>query len=1200
MAFFYTNEQRKVIDTKKADVLVSAAAGSGKTAVLVERILRILTEIETPVSLDELLIVTFTNLAATEMRERIQKAIEERIEVEKDERLLRHLMKQIALMPTANIMTLHSFCLKLLKSYYHKVDLDPGFRIGNETELILVQEEVLDELFEAQYEEAREEFIRLIEMFSYHKSDDALKSILLRMATMARSYPWPKEWLYTSVIQTEFTLVKDFYESIYFQILQKKILLEIKKCRKHLQAIQELMELPEGPDKYQDTVEVLQEIINELHECMELKSYSEIFTVFQRDVPDLSRKTKGYDKELAKEAKERIDSVKEAMKLIQAMLIKEDSFLEEAKNIHESIKEFVNLTNQYLEAYQNAKRDKNIIDFSDIEHYTLALLYQEKEFSESAKYLKEQFYEVLVDEYQDINEVQEAILLGVAKREEPFNNLFMVGDLKQSIYRFRLAKPEIFREKYRHFIYEDGKQIKIDLAKNFRSRKYVLDFTNEIFEKIMSEEIGDVQYNEQTKLYFGSLDYEQDSMIYKPEIRIIEQKEKEFDFDIQCFDVVSQIKRLMEDSNFLVHDKNEGKRRVKYGDICILMRSPGTILPTLKKTFDMAAIPYASESSNGYFEAVEIQVILSYLKIIDNPYQEIPLAAILHSPFISCDENELLELRNLYQEDNLYEAVMKYILTEDYSIEIRKKIVLKEKLSRFIKQLEILRREALLRPIHELIERIYTLTGYKYFVSFMENGEQRKINLEYLITQARHFSESSYKGLFNFIRYIKHIEKYEVEVPEPLYQLENKSQVQIMSIHKSKGLEFPVVFFIQVQKQFNKIDLRQEYVLHQDLGMACDFVNPELRIRKESIFSKAIKLKSEQELLSEEIRLLYVALTRAREKLIIIGKTKDIEKCRGYQQKYAAYIKAIPIEEVESTKSYLDLFLMCFCEGESALHQMAYIQAEDIEKEYGVELLEKQEEVFFLEDLVEKSKEYQVSDENKVDKITFPSYLYQKQAATYANLSVSELKRFAQLLGENELEDYSQEFYKTRQMEKKVPKFIAEGSRHHRGSNYGVLMHTVLARLPFEDQYDQMKIESYLDHLLQSKIITKEERKKVHVSTVLDFTKSKLYHRMKKAYEVGWLYREQPFVLKVEMEGDLRMIQGIIDVYFYEVSEQGNKEIVLLDYKTDEVKNHQEDFLKEQYAVQLFYYKKALEEITEEQVTETYIYSLSMQKEIRI
>lgn len=1204
MAFFYTKEQRKVIDTKNSDILVSAAAGSGKTAVLVERIIRILTQEDIPVSVDELLIVTFTNLAATEMRERIQKAIEARIDEEQDEKIVRHLMKQIALMPTANIMTLHSYCLKLLRSYYHKVDLDPTFRIANETELILLQEEVLEELFEAEYEKERPEFIELIEKFSYQKNDHALKEMIVKIATMARSYPWPQEWLHKSVERTDFTSVESLYRSSFFQVIHKRMETELKKCDSVFLEIEDLMNAPEGPDKYQDTVAALKQMMSEVEMALQVENYGKIGILLQTPVPELSRKSKGYDKELASQAKERIDTVKSTINTLREFVINEKKFPEESKNIHQSIKELVNVTCLYLERIRTAKKDKNLIDFSDIEHFTLELLYENKEYTETASLLKEQFYEVLVDEYQDINEVQEAILLGFAKREVPNNNLFMVGDLKQSIYRFRLAKPEIFREKYRSFAYEEGKQIKIDLAKNFRSRKAVLDFSNDIFEKVMSEEIGDVDYNEMTKLYYGSMDYDPDTLLYRPEIRIIEQSLKEYEFDIQGVDVANRIKELMADENFFVQDKNEGKRRLKYGDICILMRSPGSILTEIKNTFDRMGIPYASESSGGFFEALEIQLILSYLKIIDNPYQEIPLAAILRAPFISCNENELLALRTLYPNIELYDAVVRYIEMEEFDVEVRKTSELKEKLRRFIDQFGILRREALLRPIHELIERMYTLTGYKYYVSFMENGEQRKINLEYLLTQARRFSESSYKGLFNFIRYMKHVEKYEVDIPEPLYQYESKSQVQLMSIHKSKGLEFPVVFLIQVHKQFNKTDLRQGYVLHQDLGIACDFVDPKLRIRKESLIGKAIKLKAEQELLSEEIRLLYVALTRAREKLIVIGKVKDLEKCRNLQGKCAGYSKKIPSESVEAAKSYLDLFLMCFCEGESSLHQLSYIRSDEIDQVYALDMLEQREESLLLEDLMEKGEALRGTGDYQDKKLRFHTYPYEKQASTYANLSVSELKRFAQLIGDPETQDLQQElqeaFYKTRQMEKRVPKFISKVEPTYRGSHYGVLIHTILARLPFEEVNDQMQMENYLDSLLRARVITKEERETVSWNTIFGFTCSPLYQRMRAAYNKGQLYREKPFVHTIETDGDFRMVQGIIDAYFYEEDEKGDRKIILLDYKTDQIKADQESLLKERYGVQLYYYQKALEESTGCKVKESYIYSLAIQKEIRL
>jgi len=910
MGFAYTKDQQKVINTRGCNVLVSAAAGSGKTAVLVERIISIITNKENLISIDDLLIVTFTHTAASEMKERIGNGIEIAIESATDDRVLNHLIKQLTLLSAANIMTLHGFCLKVIKNYYHIIDLDPGFKIGNETELVLIKEEVIEELLEEEYEKASEPFIQIVESYASGKNDNPLKELIFRIYRFAMSNPWPDEWFDSCSEKLEIHTLEDYIKSPYFIILKTVVLQNLTLMDSSFRELDDLMEASEGPDKYLDTVSALYELYEGLIELIKTDNYKEVKNLYMnREIPSLSRKTKGYDKELAALAKDIINDLKKSFESTLLICFDEELVLYETKVIRQNVFELIRLTRRFKEIFGLGKENKNLIDFNDIEHFALKLLYDEGEISDIGNSLSESFVEVLVDEYQDTNEVQEAILLSVSKQAEE-HNLFMVGDLKQSIYKFRLAKPEIFRDKYDSFTYDESDGIKIDLAKNFRSRKEVVDFANLIFEKIMSKDIGDVDYNDVTKLYYGSMNFTQTQEdYYKTELVFVEQGEsKESKATIEAKAIINKIKSLVLDHEFeIVDKKNDNLRSVEYKDICILMRSPASTIEDIKSVFDQEDIPYISDVSSGYFNAVEVQIVLNLLRVIDNPFQDIPLVSVLRSALVSINEKELMTIREYLNEGSYYDALVAF--TEG-SVEGELN-ELDNKVTKFLLTLKELKQKSLIMPLDDLIDDIYYQTGFPFFVQFMENGEQRLTNLKYLKTQATSFEQSSYKGLFNFIRYIEHIKKYEIEIPEPMTSNETTG-VTLMSVHKSKGLEFPIVFLIDLHKQFNLMDFRKSFVIHQELGFGSDYFEPKNRQQKESIFSRAIKVKSKKELLSEELRLLYVALTRAKEKLYLVGVVKDYdEKIKPVQERYLKFMNQVPSYEVEKAKCYLDLVLMC-------------------------------------------------------------------------------------------------------------------------------------------------------------------------------------------------------------------------------------------------------------------------------------------------
>lgn len=1178
MAIIYSTEQQQVIDVRKSNVLVSAAAGSGKTAVLVERILRLLTQKEERVSLHQLLVVTFTKLAAQEMRERIGKGIEAAIEREDDPLVIRHLLKQLTLLPTAKITTLHSFCLELLKNHYPILKLDPKFKIGNETELVLMQEELLDEILEEEYELESPAFLEIIESFSPGKNDEPLKELILSIYRFSMSYPWPKKWLEESINAMALESVEDVVHSKYYQILLKDLEDAFERISLYMKEIKELMELEGGPTKYLETYNGYQNFIEEFQLCIREKRFTELSKVIKsKNIPALSRATKGFDKELAKEAKEYFDEIKKIVQNQCPKLVLPSSLIEEIKQISKHGKELTRLTFRFMDGFALAKERKGIVDFNDFEHFSLKLLYNEGEFSELAQNYKMQFYEVLVDEYQDTNEVQEAILRAVSKQLQPNNNLFMVGDLKQSIYRFRLAKPEIFSKKYDVYTYESSPNIKIDLSKNFRSRKTVIDFCNHICTRIMSRQVGDVTYDEHSRLYYGALGYK-DSELFLPEIVLIDEKESDATKTVlQGTYIAHKIKELMEDENFLITEKDGSQRRMRLGDVCILMRSPSGVLSELKSVFDIEKISYHMDISSGYFDAIEVQILLNFLRILDNPYQDIPLVTILRSPLMGLDEKDLIEIRNFKAEGTFFESA------KDLFDAIQEEHRLFEPLRYFFEIYAEFKNLSKRVSLSQLIRSIYSKTGYPYMVSFMENGQQRFINLEFLEIHARKFETSSYKGLFNFIRYIEHIQKYEIEIPEPIVSQQREDQVRFMSIHKSKGLEFPVVFIMDCQRQFNRMDFRKSFLLHQELGFGIDYIQPELHIKKESVFSKAIKSVGERELISEELRLFYVALTRAKEKLIVVGTVKDYEEKEGkIQDKYSRYISSIPPAFVAQSNSLLD-YVLISCPRTSPLYTVEVIDQQDLTIEEGMSVAVVDERKKMLKELLEREVDVEVNIDTETNEVIetmdllFRDYHHVEATQKFSTMSVSELKDIEGIYFEPELsKSYSYE-----------PLFLEQEDQKHHGVRFGTLMHKVLMHLPLEVEMNDEKIRVFLESLNKKGVLNQEEVALVDYQKIVVFTQSQIYDRMVRAAATNQLYREQPFVLGITEGDDLRMVQGVIDVFFIE-----DGQAVLVDYKTDVIRKNEADQLLNKYAIQLCYYRDAIEKIMNIPVKEAYIYSL--------
>ena len=880
----WTREQNLAINEKDSNILVAAAAGSGKTAVLVERIINKV--INEKIDIDKILVVTFTNAAASEMRERILDAIYKRLE---DEPENAHLQRQINLLNKASISTIHAFCLDVIRNNFFEIDTSANFRVGDTTEIELIKQEILEDLFEEKYEEEESEFLNLIEMYTNYRSDDKLKEMVLDIYKFIQSTPFPEKWLKNAVEKFNYSTDVDFAKTDWGKIILKELFSQIEECILKLEKIHRETAKFWELDKF--TVVLNQDIENLRSLINNNLRWDEVFYL----INDFTWKKWPVDKkvtiDLKNEAKEIRDSVKKQFTKIvsKVMIYSSKEANEDINKMYQTLQNLSNLVLEFTEKFKQAKREKNIIDFNDIEHMALDILVNKENTIEKTKVAKDymqKFEEIDIDEYQDSNLVQEYILSSISRG----NNIFMVGDVKQSIYRFRQARPELFIEKYNKYKLEE-RDIKtgekIQLFKNFRSRKNILDITNNIFKNIMSQEIGEIDYTENEYLNYGASyperkekseiyvinlneenaeDYEENEENYNEEDNANERIE---DVVLEAKFVAKKVKELLE-SGIEVYDKKQGQRKISYRDIAILLRSTSTTAPIYEKELSELELPVFSDSSSTYLESIEIETMMSLLKIIDNPMQDIPLVTVLRSTIGGFTDNDLIEIRLADKKCSFYEAMLKSRIKVDDDI--------KAKITKLLNNLEKWRKEVEYLSLDELIWQIYLDTGYYHFVSLMPNGNVRQANLKILFEKAREFENTNFSGLFNFINFIDRLKSSGGDLSSAKLIGENEDVIRIMSIHKSKGLEFPIVFLCNTGKKFNMKDLNENIILHQELGIGPKFIDTEKRIEYNTLAKEALKIKAQKEIISEEERVLYVGLTRAKEKLIITGISKDLKK----------------------------------------------------------------------------------------------------------------------------------------------------------------------------------------------------------------------------------------------------------------------------------------------------------------------------------
>ena len=1239
----WTDEQQQAIDTRKCNLLVAAAAGSGKTAVLVERIIKIITNEENPVDIDKLLVVTFTSAAAAEMRERIAAAISKALEKNPNSK---NLQKQLTLLSRANITTMHSFCLDVIKNYFYTIDLDPSFRIADETEITLMKNEIIEDIFEELYEEDNEYFKGLVEAYSTAKDDEKLKDIILNLYKFSMSGPWPESWLIEKAEEFNISTLEELDKTKWVEILKDNIRVEVEGFINMYHKAIELISDTEGLEAYLDTFRGDLECLENVYESLNY-GLSEIYAALNGVVftkLKTVRKSAVFDENAQGTVKSIRDTVKKKVKSLI-----EDSFtftpeesLQGIKDVYPYMKELSRITLDFLDKFNEKKREKNLLDFNDLEHLCLKILIDRDENnniipSGVAEHFKEFFDEVLVDEYQDSNNVQETIIDLVSRKNSDDPNVFMVGDVKQSIYRFRQAKPELFLDKYsRYPLASGGKERKIQLYKNFRSRDEVLRGVNFIFKMVMSNVVGELEYTDDEALHLGATfleNQEEDSEVGGSiELHIIdksgneaeevvEEELQESEEEEEAVDAISleaklvskRIKELFEAKDgkrFKVFDKETKEYRdVKYKDIVILLRATKNWSEIFLDELGAEGIPVYADTGSGYFESIEIRTIMSLLKIIDNPLQDVPMIAVLKSPIMGFTAEELSEIRLLNKEKYFYE-IIKDIYDEEYEVSD----TLKAKCNKVISDLEKWRNKTIYTPIDEFIWYLYMDTAYYGYVGAMPNGTLRQANLKILFQRAKQYESTSFKGLFNFITFINKLRKSSGDMGSAKILGENEDVVRIMSIHKSKGLEFPIVFTCGMGKQFNLMDLSNSILFHEELGFGPDFVNLNNRNSYSTLAKEAIKKRIRLETLSEEMRILYVAFTRAKEKLIITGATRDLDKSIKNWVSAASLDENIILpSEVLKGKSYLDWIAMAICkhrQGEELREQCGASRELIVDdfSNWDVQMWRKSdilgdknlEPVDKIEENTLNITATNISVDKEIKRRLGYKYQYEEGSILPSNVSVSDLKR-KDLQYEDEAETL--EIFREKEIIK--PKFLQE-EKGFTAAEKGTLMHYVMLRLDFDRVGSVAEIKKQIEELVLNKSLTEKEAKVIRYTKIFNFFKSDLGKRILKAHEEGrMVHRELPFFTEISSldinpelnkeiyQNEKIRLQGIIDGFFKE--EDG---IVLFDYKTDYLEEGNEDEIIERYMVQMKYYKEALEKVTESRVKEVYLYLFALDKEV--
>ncbi len=1225
----WTKDQKQAITKSNANILVSASAGSGKTAVLVERIIQKV--INEYLDIDKILVVTFTNAAAQELKEKILNAIYKALETEKDIKKINHLRNQLIYINRASITTIDAFCLKLVKENFDKLNIDPNIRICEESQSNLIKSKVLEELLENEYEKYSNEkdtfgLYNLLELFN--GSDDVLLNNIIRIYNYIQSFPYPFIWLKEQIekynISENVDLCQtDFGEDIYLDAVDE-IRLCIVKYGDYLSKIEGIEEFNKCATILNDDVYMLKSCINiendnwdKLYENLESVEFAK-FAIGKVSNIELKE-------EIAEFRKTEVKDV--ILKVKKKIYAKSSDILQDNSIAYEYIKYLYELLLSFDKRFKEEKIQSGVAEFNDIMHYALELLVDEKdEITDIANSIKKRYKEIYTDEYQDTSYVQERILQAVATD----NNRFMVGDIKQSIYGFRQARPDIFNDKYISYKKEeedteDIKNCKIILSQNFRSRSEVLNSINYIFEKIMSMKNGQCNYTYDESLKCGNTSYPNvDGCDYTTQINIIDLKQEEknyiedneendeyeIDEDLTSFEIESKcIAFKIQDivNNMKITKKDGTTRNATYKDIVILLRGIKGKAEVLEKVLKDNDIPVFCDTSSSIFDGDEVKLILSFLRVLDNPYQDVYITSIMYSIIGNFTLDELTKIRLYDNKSYVYDVLNNIALDEEFK---KKEEIIYTKVTEFLALLKEYSNYSKVYSISDLIIRLYKDTNIYYQLALEENSTSKRANLDYLIELANNFYTNNIGNTLNsYIKYIDNLKNKQDSSGSAKIIGENEDVVRVMTIHKSKGLEFPIVILADCSKNYNFKDLRSEKVLlHHKYGIGIDVVNQDISITYPSLIKQAIKSVIEKETKSEELRLLYVALTRAKEKLYIFATTKDYKKDYDMQ---LLNIKDNKFNEtlIASNNSYYKnllpvIKLYCEFEKDKNILDVQHLEItsnttdENLKKMLSVSNISNvKKSVNEVIDEIKKNTNVVANDEilkNIEDKIEY-DYKYKDDVIAPLRVSVSNLKKNNEESEANitskiedetkDIDDESQESTKFR-----LPYELDENANRYTAVRKGILVHFILQNLEFEKLNSQSDIKEYIEKLVFKGIISQNDKKYININRIYNFLNSNIGKELKNAKKI---YREYEFILN-KKEISNSTIQGIIDLFYV----TDNDKVVLVDFKTDRIENDS-DFIKK-YKVQLEIYKEAINTLTEYKVDKIYIYSFNLNKEIEI
>ena len=1212
----WTEDQKRVIEFRGNHLLVAAAAGSGKTAVLVEHVLSQIQDPVDPLNVNELLIVTFTRAAAAEMKERLRSRMEDLLTMDPS---ASYLHRQISLLDQAHICTIDSFCQWLVKNYFHYLDLDPDFRILDEGEATLMKEDVLDRMMERHYQEKNPDFLHFMDAYASGKGDKTVREMIQRLYRFSDSAPWPDAWMREACEGP--AAPKSLTDYAWASELMEEIRQDLHVLYEMTGMAQQICLRQKWLAKYET---MFNSDLRELRNCLEADTLPVLLTCLERiefvKKPTIPKKI--IEDIGQKDALSALrDIVKDECKKLQKKfcLGSESDMILHIENSMHDCRELVSLTTEFRACYQKVKKERNAAEFADVEHWALDLLMRRDDhgehYTELADQLSLQFREIIIDEYQDSNLIQEKLLTALSTDRIGRPNMFMVGDVKQSIYKFRMAKPELFMDKYRRFSeHVDGEAgCKIDLSKNFRSRKTVLDEANRLFYEIMGEKLGGVAYDDKAALYAGA-DYRgEDPSV---ELLITENSSGEIEApEAEAHRVAERIRELMNPAQpYQVWDGKAGSfRSLEYRDIVILLRSLEGWAEEMAGILNQEGIPAYTQLKKGYFKAGEVQILLNFLKILDNPRQDIPLASVMHSPIGGFSEEEMAEMCAGQIGEDFYERCK---LGAEGGI-------CTEKWNRLMELITRYRKEAIHLTIAELLSRVLTETDYRLILAASPDGAVRLANVEMLMEKARDFEKTVYHGIFHFLRYMEKIRTYEMDFGEAQVLSEHENLVRITSIHKSKGLEYPVVFVAGMAKNFNLMDANAGIQIQEELGIAAADIDTNQRTRCMTLTRQRIAACQRRETRGEELRVLYVAMTRAKEKLILTAAVTDRKKLDEYmmvgevlrrtRQELGMEKGSLPGLLLNRAGSYLDWLAMAGMLESQGKYQV------DVQGELS--LVEKEAVRMGEEEMLRRNwlagdftQEPNRELWNRLEAMKNYSYPWEKDIRRKSVVSVSELKHqsaehfLAQQDGiilerasydepVKDAEDVQQRDITHEEQNTSLKDvWQTESGGPSLGALRGTAYHLVFEKTPCEVGADAEQMKRQLDRMVSEGMISEEIRPMLRVRDFTAFYRSDLGRRMAAAEKEDRLYKEQPFVMGIPDGDDFLLVQGIIDAFMEE-----DGDLILWDYKTDRVPERDpEGYLVGLYREQLCRYRDALEQGRGQKVREIWIYSVTMGKMIAV